>query len=162
LIAAPPPPDNRTTALLAGSVAALQALGVWDLCGHEAAALTGIRLIDDTRRLLRAPEVLFGAAGIGLDAFGYNIENRHLSSALGPRAGGLGRLVRIDASATSIEIGSDRATIRLNEGRCICARLVVGADGRNSLTRAAAGIGTGRRSYPQSALTLNAGHARPH
>ena len=40
--------------------------------------------------------------------------------------------------------------------------LVVGADGRKSLCRAAAGIETERRSYPQAALTLNFGHTRPH
>ena len=32
LIAQAPPADNRTTALLSGSVAALEALGVWPLC----------------------------------------------------------------------------------------------------------------------------------
>ncbi len=42
------------------------------------------------------------------------------------------------------------------------ARLVVGADGRKSLCRAAAGIETDRRDYPQAALTLNFGHTRPH
>ena len=39
---------------------------------------------------------------------------------------------------------------------------MVGADGRKSLCRAAAGIETERRDYPQAALTLNLGHARPH
>ena len=38
------------------------------------------------RRLMRAPEVIFSAAEIGLDAFGYNIENRHLIAALDARA----------------------------------------------------------------------------
>jgi 2-octaprenyl-6-methoxyphenol hydroxylase len=41
-------------------------------------------------------------------------------------------------------------------------RLAIGADGQRSLCRAAAGIGSNRRSYPQTALTLNLGHARPH
>ena len=52
----------------------------------HAAPLAAIRIIDDTRRLLRAPEVHFTAAEIGLDAFGYNIENRHLIAALHARA----------------------------------------------------------------------------
>jgi 2-octaprenyl-6-methoxyphenol hydroxylase len=41
-------------------------------------------------------------------------------------------------------------------------RLVIGADGRRSLSRAAAGIETTQRAYPQTALTLNLAHARPH
>ena len=44
----------------------------------------------------------------------------------------------------------------------VAARLVVGADGRRSLCRAAAGIETDGCGYPQTALTLNLGHARPH
>src|ERR1700737_3968020 len=78
LVAKRPPPDNRTTALLSGSVAALEALGVWTLCRARAAPLTAIRLIDDTSRLIRAPEVLFAADEIGLVAFGHNIQNRDL------------------------------------------------------------------------------------
>src|SRR5216684_256630 len=78
----PDRPDNRTTALLAGSVTALNALGVWEACRSQSAALRAIRLVDDTARLLRAPEVVFSAAEIGLDAFGYNVENRHLVAAL--------------------------------------------------------------------------------
>ena len=162
LIAPSPPPDNRTTALLSGSVAALEALGVWPMCAAESAPLTAIRLIDDTARLVRAPEVLFEASEIGLPAFGHNIENRHLVAALEARAAGLPSLRHIDATAIAIEPGGDGVTVRLDDGARVGARLVVGADGRRSLCRAAAGIDTERRSYPQSALTLNIGHARPH
>jgi 2-octaprenyl-6-methoxyphenol hydroxylase len=41
-------------------------------------------------------------------------------------------------------------------------QLAIGADGARSLCRTAAGISTRRRTYPQTALTLNLGHARPH
>ena len=53
--------DNRTTALLAGSVTALDALGVWGRCRAQAAPLRVLRIVDDTARLLRAPEVRFEA-----------------------------------------------------------------------------------------------------
>ena len=126
------------------------------------APLTAIRLIDDTPRLIRAPEVMFEAAEIGLEAFGHNIENRHLVAALDRRAAALPRLRRIAAAVTAVEPGDDGVTVRLDDGGTIAARLVVGADGRKSLCRAAAGIETERRSYPQAALTLNLGHTRPH
>ncbi len=55
----PAKPDNRTTALLGGSVTALEALGVWELCAAQSAPLKIMRIVDDTGRLWRAPEVKF-------------------------------------------------------------------------------------------------------
>jgi 2-octaprenyl-6-methoxyphenol hydroxylase len=135
---------------------------VWPLCRADAAALTAIRLIDDTARLLRAPEVMFAAAEIGLDAFGYNIENRHLIGALERRAAALPQLKRINERAVVLELDAAGATIRLENGAAVRTRLVIAADGRKSLCRAAAGIETERRGYPQAAVTLNLSHARPH
>jgi 2-octaprenyl-6-methoxyphenol hydroxylase len=154
--------DNRTSALLAGSVAALDVLGVWEACRAQSAPLRTIRLVDDTRRLLRAPEVSFSASEIGLEAFGSNIENPHLVAALEARAAALAHLTRIDAPATAVTVGERNITVALADGRSITALLVVGADGRKSLCRAAAGIATDGFTYPQAALTLNFAHSRPH
>src|SRR5262249_53166624 len=52
-------------------------------------------------------------------------------------------------------------TIELEDGS-ITAQLAIGADGRNSLCRHAAGITSDRFTYPQAALTLNFAHERPH
>src|ERR1700724_3362207 len=101
LIAPPAEPDHRTTALLAGSVTALEMLGVWPACVPHAAPLRKIRLVDATQRLIRAPEVLFTSAEIDLDAFGHNIENRHLIAALEARAVML-KLPRIASAAFSV------------------------------------------------------------
>ena len=115
LIAPPAEPDHRTTALLAGSVTALETLGVWPACVPHAAPLRKIRLIDATRRLIRAPEVLFTAAEIGLDAFGHNIENRHLIAALEARAAAL-KLARIAGAAVSISARCRRRDIKHTDG----------------------------------------------
>src|ERR1700691_6715667 len=61
VIAPPVGADHRTTALLAGSVTALETLGVWQACLPHAAPLRKIRIIDATQRLIRAPEVTFDA-----------------------------------------------------------------------------------------------------
>jgi 2-octaprenyl-6-methoxyphenol hydroxylase len=53
-------------------------------------------------------------------------------------------------------------SVAIRSGECITARLVIGADGRRSLCRTAAGIESDRRAYPQTALTFNLAHARPH
>jgi 2-octaprenyl-6-methoxyphenol hydroxylase len=160
LIAPQPDDDHRTTALLAGSVTALATLGVWQACLPHAAPLASIRLVDDTRRLLRAPEVMFAATEIGLDAFGYNIENRHLIAALYERAAQL-KISRVAAPA--VAIASDPAGVTITLADSVArVRLAIGADGQRSLCRAAAGIGTDRRAYPQTALTVNLAHERPH
>ena len=160
LIAPPAEDDHRTTALLAGSVTALATLGAWEACRPNAAPLIRMRIVDDTRRLLRAPEVVFSADEIGLEAFGHNIENRHLVAALHQRAAEL-NIRHVTDPALSVE--SDPAGVSIEHaGGAVRARLVVGADGQRSLCRAAAGIVTTRRTYPQTALTLNLAHARSH
>ena len=153
-------PDHRTTALMAGSIAALETLSVWPACLPNAAPLRRIRMIDDTLRLLRAPEVTFAAEEIGLDAFGCNIENRHLVAALEERSSAL-KLTRVATPALAVE-GDGTAVSIEYEGGALRARLVIGADGSRSLCRAAAGIRTQQRTYPQMALTLNLEHSRPH
>jgi 2-octaprenyl-6-methoxyphenol hydroxylase len=155
-------PDNRTTALLASSVTALDTLGVWQRCRDDAAPLRVMRIIDDTGRLLRAPEVHFAASEIGLDAFGHNIENRFLLAALDACARSLPSLTIIEDAAQAVTIEDKRVTITLEHGPQLVASLAIGADGRRSLCRQAAGIETDGQAYRQTALTFNLGHQRPH
>ena len=154
--------DNRTTALLGGSIDFLQALEVWPHCQDAAAELRVMRLIDDTGRLIRAPEVRFSCEEIGLDVFGYNIENRVLASALEERAAALANLTRFDDEIAAIDPGDENVTLHLANGGSLSARLAVGADGRHSLSREAAGISVWRQDIHQSALTFNVRHSRPH
>jgi len=154
--------DRRTTALLASSVTALDLIGVWRRCAANAAPLRTMRIVDDTARLLRAPEVCFSASEIGLEAFGHNIENRFLLAALDARARELPALRLIDDEADAVEIGETRVTVALKDGGALSAPLAIAADGRHSRCRAAAGIASEARSYPQTALTCNLRHSRPH
>jgi 2-octaprenyl-6-methoxyphenol hydroxylase len=154
--------DNRTTALLGGSVDFLASLDVWRRCSTDAAALRTMRLVDDTRRLIRSPEVKFSSDEIGMEAFGYNIENRLLMVAMEARAAELPNLIRIDDEAQSVAHGESSVTVITKQGQSLTASLVAGADGRYSLCREAAGIGIKRRDLGQSALTLNVTHTRPH
>jgi 2-octaprenyl-6-methoxyphenol hydroxylase len=154
--------DNRTTALLGDSVDFLREIDVWPRCQDKATALQAMRLVDDTGRLIRAPEVRFSADEIGLGEFGYNIENRLLIAALEERAAELPGLARYDDEAELIRPGDDNVAIHIGHGNSLFARLVAGADGRQSLCRDAAGIGVRRRDLNQSAATFNVGHSRPH
>jgi 2-octaprenyl-6-methoxyphenol hydroxylase len=158
----PAAPDHRTSALLQGSVTALETLRVWEHCREQAAPLRVMRIIDATARLVRAREACFAASEIGLDAFGYNIENRFLVAALQARARELPALVHIRDEAVAVEIGEERVTVRCKGGTAPSARLAIGADGRQSLCRSAAGIDMRAQTYAQTALTFNLGHSRPH
>jgi 2-octaprenyl-6-methoxyphenol hydroxylase len=160
--ARPAQADNRTSFLVDSSVAALTALGVWELCEAEAAPLRVMRIVDDTGRLWRAPEVRFVAYEIGLEAFGYNIENRHLVAALETHARALPALRLIEGEAREIVPGDEAVEVTLKSGETLSAPLVIGADGRRSLCREAAGIAINERRYRQTALTVNLGHSRPH
>lgn len=154
--------DNRTTALLGGSIDFLEALSVWAACRDQAAPLSAMRLVDDTGRLIRAPEVRFSCDEVGLEAFGYNIENRVLVAALEARAADIADLVRLDDEAETVVPGDEEVTMTTTGGASVSARLVVGADGRHSLCREAASIAVTRRELDQTALTFNISHARPH
>jgi len=154
--------DNRTTALLGTSVDFLRSLDVWQRCEDKAAPLKIMRLVDDTGRLIRAPEVKFSCDEIGLETFGYNIENRTLVAALEERAAELAGLSRLDDEAETVTPGDASVGIRTAGGHSLSARVVVGADGRHSLCREAAGIAVTGRELNQAALTFNVGHARPH
>ena len=161
LVGKPAPADHRTTALMSASVTALETLGVWKLCRDNAAPLRTLRIADDTARLLRAPEARFDAEEIGLPAFAYNIENRHLVAALETRARDLPKLTRIEENAKAVDVTRTPAIV-LESDRTMSADLIVGADGARSLCRAAAGIEITRWDYPQHALTFNIRHTRPH
>lgn len=156
--------DRRTAALFGGSVELLRNLGVWEALAPVSEPLNAIRIIDDTARLLTAPEVVFRASEAGLDAFGYNVPNAALVEALLTAARQPGSGVRVieTAGVDALDCRADHAHAVTREGVKIRAQLVAAADGRSSLCRAAAGIETKTWSYPQCAVVCAFEHSRPH
>ena len=153
--------DTRTSALFSGAIRLLQNLGV----AHRGNAepLRAIRIIDDTGRLLRAPETLFRAEEIGLDAFGANLTNGPLAVALLDAIGACANITVIDTRAVvRIEPRADVVALCTTEGRALSARLVAAADGRKSLARQAAGIACRTWGYDQTAIACSFAHSRPH
>lgn len=155
------PRDGRTAALFLASIALLKRLGAWPTISCSAEPVSGIRLIDATGGLLRAPEVLFDAREIDEVAFGYNIPNVAITSALeGLCRGRLRRVVT--AAVTDVAIGADHVSLTTADGESYRARLVAAADGRQSACRAAAGIKTRQWQYDQGAVVCTFSHTRPH
>jgi 2-octaprenyl-6-methoxyphenol hydroxylase len=154
--------DGRTTALMDQSIRLLRRLGVWETVAPSTAALSTMQIIDGTHRLLRAPTVSFHASEIGLHAFGYNMPNKALLSALADVVGTEANIALHEATATAIDIRDDGVTVTLDTGESLQSDFIVGSDGRSSMVREAAGIAVRTWSYPQSAMVLNFSHSLPH
>lgn len=154
--------DGRTTALWQQSVALLQDIGIWPEIEEDAAPLEKMRMIDDTGRLVRAPEVVFDSAELGLECFGFNLLNSNLNKLLEKKCEEADGLHVIEDAVEGFAAGADCATLETTKGKTVRARLVVAADGRHSALREAAHIGVKRWSYPQVAVVLNLEHSLPH
>ncbi|WP_421723707.1 UbiH/UbiF family hydroxylase [Bauldia sp.] len=153
--------DHRTAALLVGSVSFLDQLGVWANVVDEAGPLRSLRIVDATRRLIRAPEVLFHASEIGQSAFGYNVGNATLVDALSRHCADRG-IARVIAAVTGAKADRNAASVTLDDGSTATARLVIAADGRQSKVRESVGIPVRTWAYEQSALVTNLTHSLPH
>jgi len=155
-------PDTRTAALFTGSIRLLANLGAWDDCRAASEPMRGIRIVDDMGVLLRAPEVTFWASEAHLDCFGYNVPNAALVEALRHQASAQPAITLIEAGVEDISFAPGGVELQLSNGDRLSVALVVGADGRNSLCRRAAGIGVRTWGYKQSALICTFSHQRPH
>jgi 2-octaprenyl-6-methoxyphenol hydroxylase len=154
--AAQPSFDDRSTALGNGARRLFQALGVWSDIATEAAPIRQIHVSDAGR---------FGFARLdhrehGIEAFGYTVPNRHLGAVLwralqrsSVRVHAPARVTRVSSGAASAAIDYSLADPAI--AYRLEARLVVGADGVNSLVRQAAGIQAEARDYGQVAVVAN-------
>jgi len=154
--------DRRTTALMKPQLSFLDTLGVGEKLAEEAAPLSAMRIVDATRRLVRARPVTFRAAEIGEAWFGLNIPNTHLNAVLARAVAGQPGIERRPTTVERWELGPGQALARLADGGTVAGLLVAAADGRASPARQAAGIATRATALPQAALVLNFAHERSH
>ncbi|MBL4892489.1 MAG: UbiH/UbiF family hydroxylase [Rhizobiaceae bacterium] len=159
---APPMGDRRTTALLSQSVTYLDELGIWEKVAPHASSLKIMRIIDATKRLIRAPQVDFRASEIDLESFGENVTNFDLLNVLHDCAKAYENVSLYDDFSSDIEIFDDHVFLQTKGGTKLKADFLIGADGRNSPVREAADIGTREWDYPQTALVTNFKHRLPH
>ncbi|MCD8498291.1 MAG: FAD-dependent monooxygenase [Alphaproteobacteria bacterium] len=100
---------------------------------------------------------------MGLEQYGFNIPGDVLVSALYEHATtrpGLD-IIFSDSFTESLVEGS-QINVVLKSGTSLSARLLVGADGRNSAVREDAGITVKKHDYGQSAITCLISHTRVH
>ena len=150
--------DGRTTAVSSSSMRMFRATGVLDHLPGPGCPIHAIRVADGL-----APGALTFEPGEDGEPLGVMHENRHLRAALLARAEAGERIALRWKSGTPEVVRDDfSATVRLGDGSELRAPLVVGAEGRNSPSREAAGIRMARWSYEHTAIVSTLAHERPH
>lgn len=156
--------DLRTTAFLQPSVRLFQDIGLWDRLFPHATALQVMRIVDaggatPQPRLTRD----FDAAEIGDAPFGWNLPNWRLRREITARLDQLQTVRFLPGRGTrDVTARDEGALVTLDDGQRFRARLLIGADGRNSPVRQALGIGVRSFRYGQKALAFAVTHERPH
>ncbi len=155
-------PDGRTAALMAGSINILKAASVWEDCAVHGAALETLSIIEEGHGKAKPVRADFRAGDIGLPCFGFNMPNNILRAALFDRACKHRKIIFLKTEIEDIASDDLGITTTLSGGKIMRARILVGADGRNSRVRTLAGIDI--KDYPcgQQAITCLIGHSKPH
>ncbi len=156
--------DLRTTAFLHPSIPVLQAAGLWARLEPHAAALQVMRIID-AGGAEPEPRIIkdFDAADLSDLPFGWNLPNWLLRREMVARLAELPNVDFRPGTATqSLLARETEALVGLSDGTKLRARLVIGADGRNSTVRQALGIPVETIRYGQKALAFVVTHPVPH
>jgi 2-octaprenyl-6-methoxyphenol hydroxylase len=149
--AAQPSFDERTTALSNGSRRIFETLNVWRALDAVATPIAKIHVSDQGR---------FGFARIdakeqGLSAMGYVVPNRALGSVLWSRLVNPGIKIFCPAEVSLITASEETVKIEMaaaGAAVAIDAKLIVAADGAQSVVRSAFGIAAEVRDYEQTAV----------
>lgn len=96
------------------------------------------------------------------EPLGYMLENRQIRAALATAVGAAAITVLAPSAVARVEVTAGAAAVYLVDGAVLRAKLVVGADGRNSRVRQEAAIGVTGWSYPQSGVVATVSLEHDH
>ena len=153
--------DLRTTAFLQPARDFLEAAGLWSRLAPHATPLQVMRIVDLGTGAEVARE--FDASDISDLPFGWNLPNWLLRREMVAR---LEELPNVDfrpgVGFAAMLARSAEVIVTLSDGAQLSAKLLIGADGRNSPVRQAAGIEAKTTRYGQKAVTFAVTHPQPH
>ncbi|MGR3502793.1 FAD-dependent monooxygenase [Pseudaestuariivita sp.] len=153
--------DMRSTAFLQPARALLEDAGIWAHVDAEATPLEVMRLMDAGSEPAKTRD--FVASDVSEAPFGWNVPNWLMRKALVAEVENTPRLTfEPGVGVASMLARSAEALVQLTDGRQVLAKLVVGADGRNSPVRNAVGIGAKTHRFGQKALAFAVTHPIPH
>jgi len=160
-LAAGAPPELRVAAISRASEHILGAAGAWKrLDTQRMCAYERMRVWHESAALDGAGSLCFDAADLGEPNLGYIAEMGALQRACIEsflESGGVLREAVVDA----LEFDQGMARLRASE-LVLEARLVVGADGAESLVRESAGLSVRTRDYRQRAIVATVETVKPH
>ena len=163
--------DGRSTAVAFSTFRMLDALGLGQSLRPHACRIDHILVTDGRRpgaasRSASPAFLRFDADEIGGrtggEPLGYMVENRRIRVALAEAVTAAGIEVRAPSSVASVQTDVGKATVTLADGATLIASLVVGAEGRGSTVRRAAGIDTVGWAYGQSGVVATVRLGRDH
>lgn len=163
--------DGRSTAVAFSTFRMLDALGLGETLRPHACRMDHILVTDGRRpgaasRKASPAFLRFDADEIGGrtggEPLGYMVENRRIRVALAEAVTRAGIEVRAPATVARVETDAGKATVILADGSTLIAPLVVGAEGRGSTVRRAAGIETVGWGYGQSGVVATVRLGRDH
>lgn len=147
--------DLRVSALNRASQRILKRLGVWSrLLELGVSPYREMRVWD----AITGGGIHFDSAELGEPDLGHIVENRATQLALWERLEETEEVTLLcPAEMDGVELTTDAARLDLKDGRRIDARLLVGADGRDSRVRGRVGIAARGWLYDQRAIVANVG-----
>lgn len=152
--------DSRVYAISPGNAAFLEGLGAWAALDHaRTAPIEAMRIWGDDG----VAALDFSAYEAGVETLGYILESRLMLAGLWQRlqvAPGLTCLT--ESRCAAMQLHDEAATLTLQDGRVLTARLIVGADGAGSWVRQQAGLRVTTSDYRQSGVVANFIATRPH
>ena len=151
--------DQRVYAISPGSASFLHSLGAWQLLPVERIApIESMDVRGDA-----GGRIEFSAYELGERALAWIVENRELNAALVEASRGTPGLdIVAPCAPAAIAWHAGAAELRLDDGRTISSRLIVGADGMQSWTRREADMRGAPRAYGQSGVVANFETERAH
>ena len=158
--------DYRTTAYLQPSKLFLERLGIWEAIEDSAMPLEVMKIIDSysikNEDIIKSQKE-FKSAEISDLPFGWNVKNSLMRAALKDLIDSQSNCELITASsAIDLVCRDSTAYVKLSSGNTVKAKLVIAADGRNSILREKAGISIKTHRFGQKALAFAVTHSIPH
>jgi 2-polyprenylphenol 6-hydroxylase len=153
--------DLRVSALSRASERILAAARAWEGIEPYASPYDRMVVWDATSTSDRADALRFAAAETAEPNLGYIVENLRIQWAL-HESPWLRGVTAVRSGLAELEFEDDAARVTLEDGRRLSCRLVVGADGAQSVTRKLAGIGRSGWAYGQTAIVAHLQTERAH